>query len=191
MNSSAFFEPGNIANLLIYQFVWLACVLSAAGGMPTLGGLTALAGVLWHLIQARRPMAEVQLILLTGLIGGLWDSLLIVLGLIRYPSGSLMPWMAPVWIVALWMAFATTFNQCLRWLHGRTALAAVFGALGGPLAWWGGQALGALQLIHQMPALVALGLGWAMLMPALIRLAEHFDGFQLSSPESTENLDDV
>lgn len=174
-DSSAMFQPKMVANLVIYQIVWLACILSAARGAQVLGILAALIAVVWHVSQAQRPLSEFQLILLTGLIGGLWDSLLVILGLIHYPSGSLMPWMAPVWIIALWMAFATTFNLCLRWLHGHYWVAAVFGLVGGPLAWWAGHALGALNLLDPLPALAVLGLGWAVLMPVLIRLAAYFD----------------
>ncbi len=175
-DSKALFQPKMVANLLIYQIVWLACILSAARGVQVFGILVALIAVVWHLSQAQRPLTEFQLILLTGLIGGLWDSLLVILGLIHYPSGALMPWMAPFWIMALWMAFATTFNLCLRWLHGHYRLAAVFGLVGGPLAWWAGHALGALKLLDPLLALAVLGLGWAALMPVLMRLAAYFDG---------------
>lgn len=168
--------PRIVSNLLIYQTVWLACVLGAAHGIPALGSLAALVAVVWHLSQAERPLTELTLVLLTGLVGGIWDSLLVVFGLIHYPSGSILPWLAPVWIVSLWMAFATTFNVCLHWLHGRFWLASVFGLLGGPLAWWAGEGMGALQWVDFPVALVALGLGWALLMPGLIRLAMRFDG---------------
>jgi ethanolamine transporter EutH len=174
--SKTLFKTKMIVNLVIYQIAWLACILSAARSIPVLGILAALIAVVWHVSQAQRPLAEFQLILLTGLIGGLWDSLLVILGLIYYPSGSLVPWMAPFWIIALWMAFATTFNLCLRWLHGHYGWAAIFGMVGGPLAWWAGHALGALTLINPLLTLAVLGLGWAALMPVLMRLAVYFDG---------------
>jgi Protein of unknown function (DUF2878) len=173
--SKALFKTKMIVNLVIYQIVWLACILSAARGISGLGIMAAFISVIWHLSQAQRPLAEFQLILLTGLIGGLWDSLLVIFGLIYYPSGALMPWMAPSWIITLWMAFATTFNLGLRWLHGHYGLAAIFGMVGGPLAWWSGHALGALTLLTPLLALAVLGLGWAALMPVLMRLALYFD----------------
>lgn len=169
-------RPGVISNLLIYQAIWLACVLGAARGFPSLGSFAALAAVVWHLSRVERPAEEFKLILLTGMIGGIWDSLLVDFGLIRYFSGSLAPWLAPVWIFSLWMAFATTFNVCLRWLHGRFRLASLFGLLGGPLAWWAGARLGALEWGNFPVTLAALGLGWAILMPGLIKMAMRFDG---------------
>ncbi len=169
-------KPGIIPNLVIYQTVWLACVWGAAHGIPALGCVAAMAAVASHLSKVKRPLDELKLVLVTGLLGGVWDSLLVVFDLIHYTSGSITPWLAPVWIISLWMAFATTFNVCLRWLHGRFWLASIFGLLGGPLAWWAGASLGALQLVGPLTALSVLGLGWAALMPALIKLAAGFDG---------------
>jgi hypothetical protein len=168
--------PRILSNMLIYQTVWLACVLGAAHGMPALGSMAALLAVAWHLSQTESPLTELTLVLLTGLAGGVWDSLLVVFGLIHYPTGTILPWLAPSWIISLWLAFATTFNVCLRWLHGRFWLASLFGLLGGPLAWSAGAGLGALELVNPLTALIALGLGWALLMPGLIRLAMRFDG---------------
>jgi hypothetical protein len=152
--------------------------------------MAALAAVAWHLSQVERFSTELKLVLLTGLVGGTWDSLLVVFGLIHYPSGSILPWLAPLWIISLWVAFATTFNVCLRWLHGRFWLASVFGLLGGPLAWWAGAGLEALQWVNFPVALVALGLGWALLMPGLIRLAMRFDGVSKGTGEP-QNLEEL
>lgn len=144
--------------------------------MPALGTLTAIAVILWHLADVVRPFAAAVPIVLTGLLGGIWDSLLVNLNLIHYPSGMVFTWMAPYWIIALWMAFATTFNLAFHWLHGRLLPATLFGAVGGPLAWWAGARLGALELVNPIPALTALSLGWMVMMPLLMQLAARFDG---------------
>jgi len=182
--SLGLFEPRIVANFVLYQIAWLACVLGAAAGLPGLGTTTAGGVILWHLAHANRPRAELRLILLTGLIGGTWDSLLVGLGLIHYPSGMLLPWLAPHWIIALWMSFATTFNSSFRWLKGRVLLAAIFGLIGGPLAWWAGDRLGALELVNPVRALAALGGGWMAVLPMLMRLATRFDG--ISGPASPD-----
>jgi hypothetical protein len=185
-DSAGLFEPGVVANFILYQIAWLACVVGAAAGLPGLGTATAGGVIVWHLAHASRPPAELRLILLTGLIGGAWDSLLVGLGLIHYPSGTLLPWLAPHWIIALWMAFATTFNSSFRWLKGRVLPAAIFGLVGGPLAWWAGDRLGALELIKPARALAALGGGWMALLPILMRLAMRFDG--VSGPASADRI---
>ena len=55
-------------------------------------------------------------------------------------------------------------------------LAALFGLYGGPAAYIAGQALGGIVLVEFWPAVIALGIGWAIMMPILMRLSEEFDG---------------
>jgi len=160
-----------LVNFVAFQLGWFACVLGAAHGLPWAGTGVALAIVAWHLTRAARPGAELVLVLIAAGIGALWDSGLSALGWIRYPSGVLIEGTAPYWIVAMWMLFATTLNVSLAWLRRNLPLAAVFGALGGPLAYLGGAKLGALTFGAQEAALVALALGWAVLTPLLLRLA--------------------
>lgn len=160
-----------LVNFVAFQLGWFACVLGAAHGLPWAGTGIALAIVAWHLTRAARPGAELVLVLIAAGIGALWDSGLSALGWIRYPSGVLIEGTAPYWIVAMWMLFATTLNVSLAWLRRNLPLAAVFGALGGPLAYLGGAKLGALSFGAQEAALVALALGWAALTPLLLRLA--------------------
>ena len=63
----------------------------------------------------------------------------------------------------------------LRWLWNRPGLAALLGLVGGPLAWWAGDRLGALDLVAPGFSLCVIGLGWAALMPILLALAAWCD----------------
>jgi len=80
-------------------------------------------------------------------------------------------------MTTLWALFSSTLNVSLRWMRGRTALAIVFGAIGGPLAYLAGEKLGAMQLVAQPHALLALASGWAMAMFWLSRFAGQHDGY--------------
>ncbi|MCC8999322.1 MAG: DUF2878 domain-containing protein, partial [Candidatus Contendobacter sp.] len=97
-------------NFVGFQIGWFACVLGGAHGWPWLGVAVTAAIVALHLHRAARPQAEAALILLSGLLGFIADSLLTGMGLLHFPSGQFHPHIAPTWMVALWMAFATTFN---------------------------------------------------------------------------------
>ena len=55
-------------------------------------------------------------------------------------------------------------------------LAAAAGAIGGPLAFVAGEAAGAVSFSEPTTTLVAIGFGWMILLPALVRLATRFDG---------------
>jgi len=83
-----------------------------------------------HLWMSDAPRREVMLLVIgrrhrrrLGWIPG-------ALGFLEYPSGMMLPWLAPVWIIAMWVAFATTLNVALGWLKGRWTLAAVLGGIG-------------------------------------------------------------
>jgi hypothetical protein len=74
-------------------------------------------------------------------------------------------------MVMLWVNQATTLNSCLTWLRGRYLAGALFGAVGGPLAYLGGAKLGAASL-PSSSGLVVLGITWAGAFPALLAVAE-------------------
>ena len=172
-----------LANIAAFQIGWFACVLGAAHGMPWAGVAVAFVVVALHLNRAPRPRTELALLLIAAAIGAVFDSALVALGWIAYPNGTLIAGTAPVWIVAMWVLFATTLNVSLRWLKRSLPLAIAFGAVGGPLAYVAGGKLGGLSFLQQSPALAALALGWAVITPVLLRIAGRFDGFQVASGE--------
>jgi hypothetical protein len=62
---------------------------------------------------------------------------------------------------------------CLDWLRGRYWLASALGACGGPVAYYGGQRLGALQLLNNASlSLLIIAVEWAFVTPALVYLSE-------------------
>ncbi len=160
-----------IVNLVAFQVGWLACVLGGAHHLPWAGvGLTLLI-VAIHLKLTERPAREARLLLAAAAIGVVWDGLLVASGLLTYPSGMILPWLPPVWIVALWVLFATMLNVTLRWLHGRWILAALFGAVGGPMAFYAGSRLGGVAFGETLMALAVIAAGWSVLTPLLVWLA--------------------
>jgi len=170
-----------LVNFVLFQLGWFACVLGAAHGMPWAGVAVALVIVAWHLARAPRPRPELTLLVIAAAIGFAWDSALVALGWIEYPNGALFPGTAPVWIVAMWVVFATTLNVSLGWLKRSLPLALLFGAVGGPLAYVAGGKLGGLSFLQQTPALIALALGWALITPLLLRIADRCDGYRITS----------
>lgn len=165
-----------LVNLVAFQLGWLACVLGGAHGLPWLGVVAVGLVVAYHLSSAAAPRREALLLLTVGLIGALWDGLLVRLGFLEYPSGMILPWLAPVWIIAMWVGFATTLNLSLGWLRGRWYWAMLFGALGGPLAYWAGMKLGGVSFPDPVAGLAVLAGGWSFLMPVVSWLALRIGG---------------
>jgi hypothetical protein len=169
-----------IINFVLFQLGWLACVLGGAYAMPWLGPVIVAGIVAYHLRQAPRPGPEIALLGIAAVIGTVWDSLLVSMGWLVYPSGTFVQGMAPYWIIAMWVLFATTFNVSMRWMKGRRLLAFVLGGIAGPLAYFGGSRLGGVEFAHLPEGLTALALGWAVLMPALMSLSNRFDGWSVA-----------
>ncbi len=165
-------------NFVLFQLAWFACVLGAAHGMPWLGPLAVAAVATVHLIRAPNGWSEFALLLLAATIGTVFDSALVSTGWLAYPSGQWHPMLAPYWIIAMWIGFATTLNVSLNWLKGRSLLAALFGAIGGPLAYFAGAKLGGVTFVNDIPALAALAAGWAIIMPLLVIAGGRLDGWR-------------
>lgn len=158
-------------NFVAFQIGWFACVLGAAKGYAFEGALIALAIVAAHIAFAARPGREFALVAAAAATGAVADSLLAASGWLRYDAGVLVQGTAPYWIVAMWALFAITLNVSMRALRNRLWLGALLGLFGGPAAYYAGANLGALTLVHHLPALVALAAGWALATPMLLALA--------------------
>ncbi len=91
----------------------------------------------------------------------------------------------------MWLVFATTLNVSLRWLRGLPLAALGLGAVGGPLAYWGGERLGAMTFVVPVAATAAIAVGWVVLTPVLVRLARRFDGYAPAAPASRAPRDAV
>ena len=74
-------------------------------------------------------------------------------------------------MIALWLNFAATLNVSMAWLRGRYLLAALFGALGGPLAYYSGAKLGATTGLPTPCGMLVLAVAWGGMTPLLVRIA--------------------
>jgi hypothetical protein len=166
-----------VLNVVLFQIGWFACVLGAAHGLAGAGALAALLIVAWHVARADAPRRELALVAVAAVLGALFETLLVQSGWIRFGAGVLIEGAATYWMVALWALFATTLNVSLRSLRKRVWLAALLGAIGGPMAYYAGARLGALELVAAGAGLAAIGAGWAVLTPLLLRAALRLDGY--------------
>lgn len=170
-----------ISNFVFFQAAWFACVVGAAQDRAWVGLLAVAMFCAWHLKVSALRILEARLLLAALLIGAVWESALVAAGLLVYPHGALVAGLAPPWIVAMWPLFAATLNVAMRWLkngtpHGRWWLAAVLGGIAGPLSFVAGQSLGAVVFADALKTTCVLAIGWAVLMPLMVWLANRYDG---------------
>ena len=168
-----------LQNFILFQIGWFSCVIGGASmDYHWLGVAVVSVIIMVHLARARRANDEVILILATMLIGTAWDSSLMAAGLFAFSNGVLFTALIPFWMIAMWALFATTLNVSMRWMKDRYLLAALFGAAGGPLAYYAGHRLGAVDFADTITALTAVGAGWAVIMPLLVLLTTRFNGYR-------------
>ncbi len=162
-----------VRDLVLFQIAWFAAVVGGAAGLGFVGSCPAFALAGYHLVQNRaRIERELFLVVLIVLLGLVAESALIAVGAIHYTGmapGAVLP---PIWIVALWLAFATLPNGALHWLRGRRMVQVLLGGLTAPPSYAGGAALGAAALgANHFYALGMIGLIWALACPALFYMA--------------------
>lgn len=157
---------------MAFQIAWFASVLGAARGVPWLGPLSVMVVLALHVYQTPRRSAEITLALAAAAFGFVFDSALAAGGFFS-PVRYWMPApLSPLWMIMLWVNFATLLNGSLKWLQERYALAALFGAVGGPSAYWGGAGLGAAQDALGAVDILVLSVSWSFAVPALLHMAK-------------------
>ena len=174
----------NLINFVLFQLVWFAAVGGAAEGMLWVGPAAGLAflGAHLYMTSPERRVYEARYVLAVMVGGALLDSGLFSSGITSYPTSEgawpgAIDWLVPGWIMALWLGFACLPRFSLGWVSGKPVLAAVFGAIGGPLSYYGGARMGAVALHPDAwPTIVALAIEYAVAMPILMHFSEQAVG---------------
>ena len=187
-----------VVDVVGFQGVWWASALSARDGHAFIGPALAAVFVVVHalLTPRGRRAAQVLLATLAALIGVVVDGVLVEGHALAFPQhAGVLP--SPAWMIGLWAGFALTIETSLSRATSRSSLAALLGAVFGPLSYAAGARLGALSLgalsvgalslgastsatsatsatpavDDGISALVACGVAWALAMPLLAALA--------------------
>jgi hypothetical protein len=159
-----------LINYLGLQLGWLACAWGAANGRIWLGPLVVSIHLAIHFLWSKSRRRDAVFIAIATLLGLLVDSLQKATGLVVYAADlPLIPWLAPPWIIAMWTLFGTAISTSLKWLNDRYALAALLGAIFGPLSYRAGGAFGAASFpLGDLLTLGILAAIWAAILPVLI-----------------------
>lgn len=163
----------NIVNFALFQLTWFSCVLGAARDLIWPGALTFAAMLAWQRSPAISQRGDLGLLLVAALLGLILDSLWIRLGILTFETPLPSAYVAPAWILLLWMSLALTLNHSLAWLKRRLGLAAALSALASPVSYYAGARLDALTIhVDLWKAALLLGLAWALCIPFLLYLAK-------------------
>jgi len=161
-----------IVNFIFFQISWFAAVLGAAHEMPWLGVVAVPAALALHLALSPHWLPELMLAVVAAVMGFMIDSILVALGAFSPIPYVFAPPFSSLWMTMLWVNLAMTLNLSMGWLRGRYVFAAIFGAIGGPLAYYSGAKLGAMTALPPVTSLIVIGAAWAVALPLLYRMAK-------------------
>ena len=175
-----------LVSFVAFQACWFACVGGAARGIPWAGPLAVAAFVaaqLRTIPSSAERSRQGWALGLAAVLGYAADSALVLAGVLTFPSQAVLGWPSTMWMVSLWVLQAATLRGVMAWMKGRFTLAALLGAIGGPMAYLAGERLGAAVLGPSHTAALALiAVEWALAMPLLVWMAQRAMGSALHAP---------
>ena len=163
-----------LVNFILFQFGWFVVVMAAANRIEIVSIIVVINILAVHAIVVGNFKTEMLLVVVTGCIGFVVDSILIALEVFSVVGSVGIEGLAPVWLVALWMLFAITINHSLNWVRGHYLIASLLGLVFAPVAYYGGHKLGAIGIPVEYSlhlTLLAIGATWAVIMPLLSAIA--------------------
>lgn len=105
----------------------------------------------------------------SGLCGVLWDSGLVITGVMEFPVPAQALFPSPPWMISLWISFGAITHASFYKMYGRYVLAVIIGGVGGPMAYWGGVAADALIISSSKEVFLGMiALEWAVAFPFLL-----------------------
>jgi len=162
----------HLINMVWMQTLWFVSVVGAAYSLTWPAFLWFVFFATWQLQITHRQKTDIQLMLVSILIGVILDSAWIKLGWIQFSNPGPLSFIAPPWIIILWSGLGLTINHSLAWLQNRLFFAGFIAGIISPFSYLAAQRLGALQiLLDSWTWVFGLALGWALAIPLLLWLA--------------------
>ena len=162
-----------LLNLALFQIGWVITVAGAGAGYWWAGPLSLLVFAAVTFKLTPWPRTDLALLCCACLIGLVVDTAFIQFGLLRYAEPVPFMDLAPIWILGMWMSFALTLNHSMRLFKAHLGLAAIFGLIGGPLAYYvAARNFAAVEILSDpWRAYAAIGVVWALVTPMLLKMA--------------------
>ena len=159
-----------IANFVWFQSIWILTIVFQYQWL----WLVSVLIVSFFLLTDDR-MTDALVVAVVAISGIIVDSGLTMAGLFIFESPS-YGIAIPLWLAALWVAFAGTLRHSLRYFMGHWTMCALAGAIFGPLSYYGGHKLGAVEFGYPLLyGLATLSLVWALLLPLSFWITQYIE----------------
>lgn len=152
-----------LAGFVIFDFVWLSAVLGREQWIWLSGFLILLMFAATPKLLWQRRYAFL-ILLFAGLLA---EFLTVYTGVISFTGTN---WLPP-WLILLWVGFTGMALIVFDWLRGKALLAALLGAVFGPITYFAGTRIDAAEILIGFPYAVAVyAVMWGLLMILVAKL---------------------
>ncbi|WP_448568230.1 DUF2878 domain-containing protein [Thalassotalea ganghwensis] len=154
-----------LVNFGFFYLIWFACVLYGNAAVPFV-----LLAVTLHLFKFG-DRQEVMLVMAITILGIIVDSFLMFFDVFVFAEQVLV---IPLWLIAIWMAFACTLRHSLSFFYSLPQWQILAGAIAGPLSYYSGYLLNAVEFGRStMLTLGVLAIIWGVLFKLFMVLAAY------------------
>ena len=155
---------------LAYKVAWLACVLGGGVyGYPLLAAIPMLIWVVIWIAVQQNKRSLLYTCIFALLYGAMMDSVLVLLGTMRFAPHAETGTPSPLWMMMLWLGFGAIYEKSLGVLKNKKYVLPIIGAIGGPMAYIGGANMGAVEIGRsETEFIILIGIEWALALPLLM-----------------------
>jgi len=171
-----------LANIALFQLGWFVCIWQ--GGIAAVL-VTIVVLILHFCFLVKRESYRVEAVLLIKVlaVGFVVETIAIQAGalepIIGHDNLAFSAQLPPIWLLCLWVLFATTLLHGLLWLREKLLLCSIVAAVSAPSSYYAGSLLSPYMALGEslIFSLAVIGLLWAAALPLIMR-------FFVNRPES-------
>ena len=157
----------NVINLVVFNIIWALSAWGGANNHPEVGVISVSCSAAIYIWRSQNRKRCIKFYSCAAALGFFADTLLIQIQAILVPSSNAP--ISPLFMVCLWINFATTFDYSLHWVHKYFKSGLLCAFLGAPGAYYAGAKAGAIQLNPSLPySLGSIGILWTGAMAVLV-----------------------
>lgn len=164
-----------MVNFLLYQTAWFALIFGVSYNQVWLGIGFALLTICVHFYLSTAKQKDLAVLLLTTVIGAVAETVFQVLDVFEIVQGDLWPPIAAPWLMVMWASFSTTLCRSMEWVFKSWKTALLLGFIFGPVAYIGGNRMGAIRLELTWQSGLILAFVWALVMVVLSVVVQKID----------------
>tara|TARA_Y100001970_G_scaffold164586_1_gene201120 strand:- start:17776 stop:18297 length:522 start_codon:yes stop_codon:yes gene_type:complete len=147
-----------------YQLTWLLCIFGELLFNSFIPGLVfGIIFLLLYFIYSDNKKRYFNILLLISIPGYFFDTVLIYLNVYEFKTSFSLGYL-PIWMVILWLSFATLFDKVFVFLSRYKLIAIILSAILGPLTYYSGSPLGLIKINQFYIFFISMIIFWIALM---------------------------